>query len=310
MEYPTATFLRGIPASGKSTLARKMARETGALRLNLDTLRQMFGQPWSRSHERFVQSQLDSMAISALRSGQSIIHDNTNIFPKNAKRLGTLIWEAGLPVSYEIVDVVADQDTALARNQYRRESPQFEDSMAVPDDVIRKMSKQIDSKRRNGDLWTVADITAGFPEIESYVPDRDLPSAVVFDVDGTLADGSHRDPYDHSLCGNDLVHQSVANAARRAAWNGLQVVICSGRDEGKFGSLTVEWLAENGIPYDLLLMRRAGDERRDSIVKYELFDRAIRPNYNVEVWLDDRDRVVNIMRAVGVKMFQVAPGDF
>lgn len=310
MGYPTVTFLRGVPASGKSTLARKMAQDTGALRLNLDSLRQMFGQPWSGGHEKFVQTQLDSIALSALRSGQSVIHDNTNVFPKNAKRLATLVWESGLPAAYEIVDVVADQDTALARNQFRRESPQFEDSQAVPDDVIRKMSKQIDSKRRNGDLWTIEDITAGLPEIEPYVPDPTLPATLTIDVDGTLANGSHRDPYDHSRCGDDSVHESVANVARLASAAGLQIVICSGRDEGKFRLLTLDWLTDNGIPWDRLFMREAGDERRDSIVKYELFNRYIRPYHNVEAWLDDRDRVVNVMRAAGVKVFQVAPGDF
>ena len=57
-------------------------------------------------------------------------------------------------------------------------------------------------------------------------------------------------------------------------------------------------------------MRPAGDRRRDSIVKAELFDRKVRDEYRVLVVLDDRKQVVDMWRSLGLTCLQVAEGDF
>lgn len=54
----------------------------------------------------------------------------------------------------------------------------------------------------------------------------------------------------------------------------------------------------------------AGDMRKDSIVKRELFDAHIRDVYDVHYVLDDRQQVVDMWRGLGLAVFQVAPGDF
>jgi hypothetical protein len=57
-------------------------------------------------------------------------------------------------------------------------------------------------------------------------------------------------------------------------------------------------------------MREAGDSRKDSIVKQELYERHIKPSYDVFVVLDDRNQVVDMWRSLGLVCLQVAPGDF
>jgi hypothetical protein len=57
-------------------------------------------------------------------------------------------------------------------------------------------------------------------------------------------------------------------------------------------------------------MRAAGDSRRDSIVKREIFDDRIRQVWHVKGVLDDRDQVVRMWRDLGLTCVQVAPGDF
>jgi hypothetical protein len=57
-------------------------------------------------------------------------------------------------------------------------------------------------------------------------------------------------------------------------------------------------------------MRKEGDKRRDDIVKSELFDEFIAPNYNFLYHFDDRDRVVKGLRSKGITVYQVAEGDF
>lgn len=57
-------------------------------------------------------------------------------------------------------------------------------------------------------------------------------------------------------------------------------------------------------------MRPEGDERKDSIVKQEIYEKYIKDRYNVRFVLDDRNQVVDMWREVGLKVLQVAPGDF
>ena len=64
------------------------------------------------------------------------------------------------------------------------------------------------------------------------------------------------------------------------------------------------------VVFDALYMRQQGDYRQDSIVKVELLQQ-IRDKYgNPYLWFDDRQQVVDAIRAAGVKVLQVAPGDF
>ena len=87
------------------------------------------------------------------------------------------------------------------------------------------------------------------------------------------------------------------------------IIVLTGRD-GSCKQLTIDWLTDNGIVYDEIYTRAEGDERKDSIIKRELFDNHIRGRYNVEFVLDDRNQVVEMWRQMGLKCLQVAEGNF
>jgi hypothetical protein len=57
-------------------------------------------------------------------------------------------------------------------------------------------------------------------------------------------------------------------------------------------------------------MRETGDNRKDSIVKEEIYNRDILPEYYVSFVLDDRQQVVDALREMGLQVWQVARGDF
>jgi hypothetical protein len=87
-------------------------------------------------------------------------------------------------------------------------------------------------------------------------------------------------------------------------------VFCSGRSDDARPA-TEAWLKEHvGVPYEALFMRATGDQRRDSVVKAEIFDREIRSRYHVVGVFDDRAQVVRMWRALGLTVFQVADGNF
>jgi len=64
------------------------------------------------------------------------------------------------------------------------------------------------------------------------------------------------------------------------------------------------------VPTTTIHMRGAGDQRDDYIVKQELYEKHIEPYYDVVVWIDDRDQVVNHMRKLGVNVWQVCDGNY
>jgi hypothetical protein len=133
-----------------------------------------------------------------------------------------------------------------------------------------------------------------------YVPDASLPSAYLVDIDGTLAHMSGRSPYDWNKVHTDTPDKVVRDIVNLAHASGKKIVIVSGRDGGCY-DITKKWLVDNEIQHDLLLMRKAGDNRADTIVKEEILWADIAPFYNVECVIDDRPVVVRTWIDLGIK---------
>ncbi|AUS02811.1 HAD-like domain protein [Vibrio phage 2.275.O._10N.286.54.E11] len=136
-----------------------------------------------------------------------------------------------------------------------------------------------------------------------------LPSAVIFDVDGTLAEMNGRMPYQWKRVGEDTVRENVARVLRMHHAAGDKIIILSGRD-GSCQPETEKWLKDNNLHYDHIWMRAPKDQRKDSIIKNELIDDHVNGVFNVHCVYDDRDQVVLVHRRKGLDCFQVAPGAF
>jgi hypothetical protein len=158
----------------------------------------------------------------------------------------------------------------------------------------------------------------------------------IFDIDGTLADLSHRlhfigatptthVQYDkatqekdwagfHAACVDDKPIFEVITIARALANGWHTVVYSTGRSEDTRG-LTRDWLGKYRLPdYDNIYMRTTGDWREDFVVKSELLDKILL-HYKVTPEelggaFEDRQQVVKMYRERGVKVFQVADGNF
>ena len=142
---------------------------------------------------------------------------------------------------------------------------------------------------------------------------------VCFDIDGTLANINHRRQYVANKPKNwnafnagmkfDTPYKDIVQLACILWDAGHTVVLCSGRGEEQ-REVTEKQMIDFGVPYGKLYMRSAGDYRKDSIVKVELLTR-IRKDYGEPfLWFDDRNQVVDAIREQGVRVLQVAPGNF
>lgn len=141
----------------------------------------------------------------------------------------------------------------------------------------------------------------------------------LFDIDGTLADCSHRlhhiqkQPKDwRSFFAGCLDDAPIAHIVQLAItlWNADQhIVYVSGRSSECMAQ-TQAWLATNKLPGSALYMRKEGDHRDDDIVKAELLDQILADGWQPIMAFDDRARVVKMWRSRGIPCAQVAEGDF
>jgi uncharacterized HAD superfamily protein len=137
-----------------------------------------------------------------------------------------------------------------------------------------------------------------------------MQEAIICDLDGTLALLGKRSPYDYQRVGSDRLNVAVALVVRAMHRQGYAVLLFTGR-ESSSEEKTRAWLEKHTIPYDVLVMRAAGDNRKDAIVKREMYQRTVAGVYSVAFVLDDRNQVVDMWRKdLGLPCFQVNYGNF
>jgi uncharacterized HAD superfamily protein len=141
-----------------------------------------------------------------------------------------------------------------------------------------------------------------------------MRSAAVFDLDGTLADDSHRKSFVsgevkyfqkyYSLMDQDPRKGEIAEVLWLCKKQGLAIIIVTGRPE-RYRDTTVKWLAENKIEYDLLEMRGDSDFRKAAVMKLEVLEKRINPFYKVRIAFDDNSEIINMFRLNGVEAVRV-----
>ncbi|ACU71881.1 putative phage polynucleotide kinase [Catenulispora acidiphila DSM 44928] len=301
---PTIHLTCGLPASGKTSLARQLVAESAGRmrRVNLDDLRLMLDANdgrirLGRDHEETVLAVQDAAVLAAIDGGFDVVVDNTHLVSRIPNRLKRVVAGRADFAVYDFTGV--DVEECIGRDKVR-ERP-------VGEDVIRSMAERLKSTRDG--WWKHPERLNDTPVPEPYVPDLSLPPAVLCDIDGTLAIHAGRGAYDLDLCETDLLNEEVARVLALCDRADGYIVLLSGR-QSEFRKHTERWLAAHQVPYDELWMRAEGDRRSDDIVKAELFDAHVRGLYNVRFVLDDRARVVALWRRLGLKCWQVAYGNF
>lgn len=299
---------RGVPASGKSTWAKAWVAEApeARLRVNRDNLRWTLGIKTgvgTRDQENEVTHWQNEMIVRALKGGKDVVVDNTNLRAANVKELMRLGLKHGAEIEFK--DFVITLKEAQLRDYLRM----TDGERGVGQDVIQSFfDKFIGKDGALPKIPVLHEQDAVGHDFRPYVPGS-VP-AFSFDIDGTLADmAGKRGPYDTSLYHLDEIHNGVREVLWRMAEAGYNIIILSGRSD-EFEGVLREWLNKYEIYPDLILMRAKGDQRNDAIVKSELVDEHISGVYDVIMHFDDRNRVVDALRAKGMKVAQVEPGDF
>jgi predicted kinase len=115
---PTIYMTKGLPASGKSTWAKKFVGDGSVVkRINKDDLRNMsHNYVFSRSNERAIHEARNAILATYLGLGFSVVLDDTNLDPRNEKEI------KGLYPAHEVVEVgflTVSPEECIARDALR-----------------------------------------------------------------------------------------------------------------------------------------------------------------------------------------------
>ncbi len=147
----------------------------------------------------------------------------------------------------------------------------------------------------------------------------DPTPAIIVDIDGTLADLTHRLHYVQDsqrdwkaffdAMPDDAPIEPIIWLANTFYDAGNPVILCSGRPE-THRLQTEEWLAKHQVRYNVLHMRAAGDFRKDHVVKKQMLE-YIRAEglYDVRLCVDDRPSIIRMWREEGLICLACKPED-
>lgn len=266
----------GVSASGKTTFANELVAQ-GFRDINRDYIRFNVvcpGSNWSNykfngKNEKEVSEVHEQMIMESWARDENIVISDTNLNTGRRNNLVRTLQDLGYVV--EIKEFHVAQDTAYKRDRLRPNG--------VGEGVIYRQFK--DYHDYVGRL--------------TYVADESLPKAVIFDVDGTIAEMDGRGPFEWKRVGEDKPREFVIQMLRNYAMMGYIIIICSGRDD-ICRVETANWLNEHvgSMFWHALYMRKNGDFRKDNAVKEEIFWTYLTHKYNIVACVDDRPQMIRL----------------
>lgn len=284
-----ATLTIGISASGKTTWAYQqpgevVSRDNYRWQIMEEKNLEPSWDNWKWKWEDEVTKRVDEDIAIYAAQGKDLIIADTNLSEKTRQAMAQKLADLGYAVEYKFFDVTYDE--AVKRDN-RREN-------GVGYSVLQKQHQQF---------------------IDQHVGRIKRPEfgekAVIVDIDGTVAHmGNHRGPFEWMKVHLDDVNQPVIDMVKGLGAAGHFVLFTSGRSD-ECRDLTLNWiyeaLANDWLEGDdfVLLMRKAGDQRKDTIVKEEIFREHIMNKYDVRLVLDDRPSVCRMWRDLGLDVVQV-----
>lgn len=279
--------------------------------------KELFGSYWTgnQEDENLVTKLQMKRVKGLLKLGMDVIVSDTNLPDRSVKRWMQVCHDTGAQGFIKDFRHV-DLETVLENNNsaVRR----AEGKLVPPEVIVDKHKRFIEGRDLSKPVVFTPKVEKELEVVPYEQPEWPYHSRrclVIFDIDGTIAIMGDRSPYDGAKVWMDTPNEDVVAALNNHRANNHTIYIVSGRDE-IYREVTERWLESHGIQYDWLLMRptEPGEKREDSIIKYELFNKHIRPlGYRILGVYDDRHRVLRMWRKLGLTTFHVNgpdAGDF
>lgn len=283
-----ATITVGISASGKTTWAYQqkeqvVSRDDYRWRIMEEKLLAPSWDNWKWKWEDEVTRRVDADLKIYASHGQNIIIADTNLSQKTRIGMTEKLEALGYTVKFKFFEISWDE--AVARDNRRPHGVGYS--------VLQKQHQQYIDQR-----------------IGRVIPPENGIKAAIVDIDGTVAImGNHRGPFEWNKVHLDDPHTPIIDMVKGLVAAGYFILFTSGRSD-ECRDLTSFWLTKFFPDYEhdthyLLLMRAQGDQRKDTIVKEEIFRNHIESYYDVQIVLDDRPSVCRMWRDLGLNVVQV-----
>jgi predicted kinase len=277
---PTVYAITGIPASGKTTLAKKMQElNQNLFRTNRDDLRmQHHAGVYSSNNESLIKAMQEFAIVEALKAGQDVVCDDAGLLnPKTMQWLKTLAENNGADFAIDDACTHTPIDEAIRRNALRPNG--------VPEAVI----------------WQFVDRYMPIAPREQY---GNLPKAIVVDIDGCLArKHPDRDVYDWSKAHLDTVHDPIKHLVNNTPH---EVIILTGRTGDQDGrKILKSWLLDNVVKFDRIKMRSKGDFSQAAVFKKRVLEELLQ-DWNIQLVLDDDATVIQMAKLMGLNTLQTS----
>lgn len=283
-------IMKGLPASGKSTIAQgRIISDGNTVRINKDLLRKMLHyNKFSHVNEEATRSAARCLAKLFILKGINVIIDDTNLNPGTMQSWKDLAKELNAKIEVDDLTSVSIDD-CIARDAGRDES--------VGHCVIRNMAMRYGLKTFDKD------------------------SVVLCDLDGTIANLDHRLHFvkpgkGHKkdwnsffmAMGDDTVIEDTRKILMKHFVAGKTIIFMSGRPE-KYREITLRWLARNFLNMSYtIIMRGEGDKRPDTITKKEMFEKHFPDKSVVHAIYDDRPSVIRMWKSLGLNVIDLGHG--
>ena len=259
------TMLKGLPSSGKTTWANEQIKNSSAVRISRDDIRQMLG-GYSPNREKDVLRLRNCLIENAIQMRKNVIVDDTNLNPKHEKYLRQLASKLG--VKFEI------NDSFLK---------------LTPQECIERDKKRIDKTVGADVIWDLYYQWVVPDQNKALNDNSDKQRAVICELKEVLALKEYGTT-DYDLDGFisskvDPLMGCVIDALYNygVELNGQKypkIILVTSIDESS-REIVELWLNKNDIPYDILLMRDPTDERVECEFMESLYHDQIEKDYAV-----------------------------
>ena len=281
-------IMKGLPACGKSTKAEEILRSYGNfVRINKDLLRTMLHfDKFTGKNEGHTRSAARALAKMFLENGTGVIIDDTNLHSGTLQGWKDLAKEVGVKV--EVIDMTDVSVLECVLRDTKR-------AKYVGGTVIKNMAL------RYG--------LVGIPR-KGYV---------LCDIDGTIADTTHRLHYVKgekkdwkgffSEMDKDPVRHDVAKILIDYYNQGYCVIFMSARPDD-YKEVTLKWLQDHALSFAYtLIMRRSGDKRPDTETKRDMLEQHFPDKSQIHLIIDDRPSVIRLWKEMRLNVLDVGKGE-
>lgn len=294
-------MLSGLPASGKSTIAKEIISQGNWVRVNRDLLRKMLysGTKWTGKKEDLVIDSEKEIVKVSINKNYNVVIDDCNMSNGHLERWKTLANE--MSCQFEHRPILTDMQTCLDRDLSREEP--------VGRHVIEQMALQYQR----------------YPNISKPL--------VICDIDGTIANIEHRLHFVKKEHSDEIMEYKkdwnsffehvkfdtprieIIRILNNFLREGHDFVFVSGRPE-RCRKDTIQWLYENVYSRQewtsnkralALLMRPDHDKRPDNELKTKIYQKFL-SHYEIKVVIDDRPRVIEAWKKLGLTVMDVGKG--